>query len=94
MAWQPGGAAFGSAGRPIGGPTSTQDSRKATLRARLSAAVESMVWMFQRSEGVGWLIALLVNVVTVGWLGVAIWSALFCIAILLETMAEPVQSVD
>ena len=92
MAWQPGATLLGA--KAVGTAPATGGAQGRSWRTRLSAAAESMIWMFQRSEGVGWLIALLVNIVTVGWLGVALWSALFCIAIMLETMAEPVQHTD
>lgn len=97
MTWQPEVSHFGATNgqaRSGSGATAIGTRSVPTWRQRLSSALESMIWMFQRSEGVGWLIALLVNIATVGWLGVALWSALFSIAIVLETLAEPVQSVD
>ncbi len=53
---------------------------------------EKALWMFRRSEALGWVLALALNVSAAGWLGLAIWTFIFAVSILLETAAEPIEA--
>lgn len=83
------GAAPDDDNTTISRPTLTE-----RVRARLASASKSIAWIFRRSEGVGWMLALALNISTAGWLGVAIWAVMFAVAISLETAAEEVVPAD
>lgn len=66
-------------------------SRLGTLVTRIG---EKGSWMFRRSEAVGWLLALALNISAAGWMGLGIWTFIFATSILLETVAEPVDAAE
>lgn len=57
----------------------------------ISHAVAGFVRLGRQVEGFGWVIALVLNTITGGWLGFGLWAAMFILAIALETAAQPVD---
>ncbi|MFT3802145.1 MAG: hypothetical protein QM766_13090 [Burkholderiaceae bacterium] len=74
----------------------TEPARRSTASTRPGSAVGRLIdkgfWIFRRSEALGWLLALALNVSAAGWLGVAIWAVIFAVSIIIETAAEPIEA--
>ncbi|MFT4101675.1 MAG: hypothetical protein QM674_11680 [Burkholderiaceae bacterium] len=74
----------------------TEPSRPSTAVTRPDSAIARLIdkgfWMFRRSEALGWLLALALNISAAGWLGVAIWAVIFAVSIVIETAVEPVEA--